>query len=89
VTLPQMPFAAFEDALARRRLPADPAQAATIVKAAMVAFVQRQCDLHRVALETVRNEYAAESRIEMAAEEQMAFANHAAVATTTRPQPAM
>lgn len=89
VTLPQMPFAAFEDALARRRLPADPSQAATIVKAAMVAFVQEQCDLHRTALEAVRDEYAAESRVEIAAEEQMAFATRAAVSTTTRPQPAM
>lgn len=89
VTLPQMPFAAFEDALARRRLPADPSQAATIVKSAMVAFIQQQCDLHRTALEAVRNEYAAESRVEIAAEEQMAAATRVAVSTTTRPQPAM
>lgn len=79
VALPQMPFAAFEDALARRRLPTDAAQAATIVKAALIPFVQRQCDLHREALEAVRDEYAAESRIEIAAEEQMAFAAEAAV----------
>jgi len=89
VTLPQMPFAAFEDALARRRLPADPSQAATIVKSAMVSFVQQQCDLHRTALEAVRNEYAAESRVEIAAEEQMAAATRVAVSTTTRPHPAM
>ncbi|WP_408903098.1 hypothetical protein [Methylobacterium radiotolerans] len=91
VTLPQLPFAAFEDALARRRLPADPSQAATIVKSAMAAFVQQQCDLHRTALEAVRNEYAAESRVEIAAEEQMAVATRAAASTmtTTRPQPAM
>lgn len=89
VTLPQMPFAAFEDALARRRLPADPSQASTIVKSAMVAFIQQQCDLHRTALEAVRNEYAAESRIEIAAEEQMAAATRAVASTTTRPQPAM
>lgn len=75
VALPQMPFAAFEDALVRRRLPTDASQAATIVKAAVIAFVQEQCDLHRTALEAIRDEYAAESRIEIAVERQIAFAS--------------
>lgn len=75
VSLPQMPFAAFEDALARRRLPADASQAATIVKAAVIAFVQEQGDIHRAALEAIRDEYATESRIEIAVEHQIAFAS--------------
>lgn len=74
VPLPRMPFAAFEDALAMRRLPTDADEAATIVKSALMTFVREQYDLHREALEAVRDEYVAESRIEIAVERQLAFA---------------
>lgn len=74
VSLPRMPFAAFEDALALRRVPTDADQAATIVKSSLMTFVREQYELHREALDAVRDEYVAESRIEMAVEHQIAFA---------------
>jgi hypothetical protein len=74
VFLPRMPFAAFEDALASRRIPTDADQAATIVKSALSTFVLEQYDLHREMLDAIRDEYVAESRIEIAVERQMAFA---------------
>lgn len=74
VPLPRMPFAAFEDALAMRRIPKDADQAATIVKSSLMTFVREQYDLHREALEAVRDEYVAETRIEIAVERQMALA---------------
>lgn len=75
VALPQMPFAAFEDALAKRRFPTDAEQAATIVKGILVSFVREQHELHRAALEPVRDEYVAETRIEISVERQLALAS--------------
>ena len=74
VELPRMPYAAFEDALATRALPKSGEEASTVVRSKLIAFVDAAYARERASIDAVRDEYAAESRVELQAERQVALA---------------
>jgi hypothetical protein len=74
VEFARMPYAAFEDALATRILPKSGEEAATVVRSKLIAFVDAAYARERASIDAARDEYAAESRVEMQAERQVALA---------------
>lgn len=74
VELARMPYAAFEDALSTRALPKSGEEASTVVRSKLIAFVDAAYARERASIEAVRDEYAAESRVELQAERQVALA---------------
>ena len=74
IELSRMPYAAFEDAMAFRSLPRNREEAETVIRSKLIKFVDAVYMRDRASINAARDEYAAESRVEMQAERQVAEA---------------